>query len=241
MKYEKYSFIGKMDKIHDDFNTYFEQIDAMKNLEKDSGELMNPEFYLQSIINRKRPETAVPCSVRNNRNNTFAANEQKLLKKPLRIKTSTIKRTSVTPIEAEFDKSLLFQDHDHDNDNDINDNDNENDNNINIVNEKNNFFGNFPHNNNKDNMFPGCYKNDIDDNDNDDLHQLEENDNDNIELNLNRNSRMRNQREVNNVNSNKKEIHLNQIQNKNKNINKNINKNEEVYSFRNNTNQKIGN
>lgn len=160
MRYEKYSFIGKIDKISDDFNTYFDQLDAMKNLEKDSGELLNPEFYLQSIINRKRPETAVPCSFRNNRNNSF--DQEKKLNKQTRIKTSTLNRFTATPVDAEFDKCLMYQD--------IHNNNNENDNIDVNLNEKNNYFNNYD---NEDNLFPGCY-------------QQEENDN---ELNENINNR----------------------------------------------------
>ena len=240
MKYEKYSFIGKIDKISEDFNTYFDQLDAMKNLEKDSGELLSPEFYLQSIINRKRPETAVPCSNRNNRN--FEAQDQKI-KKPNRIKTSTNKRgVTSTPIgiESEFDKSLIFQD--------INENynqDNNNDGEMGGSSEKNNFFGinNF---NNEENLFPGCYQqdeneeNDCNDNDNEIVNE-NVNINENI-LNLNNNINVRTKVQQGRVSSrskNKSNTYIMEGSNKKKEINLGQNNGEDVFSFRN-TKQKIG-
>ena len=99
MNFEKFSFIGKIDKITSDFNLYFEQIEAFKNVENDPNQLLTPEYYLQSIINRKRPETAVPCTVRNNRKNSFE--DESLKNKTLRVKTSTNKRESLIG-NAEF-------------------------------------------------------------------------------------------------------------------------------------------
>lgn len=93
MNLEKYSFIGKIDKIESDFNTYLEQIEAMKNVEIDLNQLHTPEFYLQTIINRKRPETAVPCNLRTNRHPSFDEPEMKI--KQSRIKTSINKRDSL--------------------------------------------------------------------------------------------------------------------------------------------------
>lgn len=93
MNFEKHSFIGKIDKIDSDFTNYLEQIEAMKNIEIDPNQLQTPEFYLQTIINRKRPETAVPCNQRTNRNGSFDESEIKI--KQIRIKTSINKRDSV--------------------------------------------------------------------------------------------------------------------------------------------------
>jgi len=94
MNYEKHSFIGKLDKIESDFNTYQEQMEAMKNIEIDLNQLHTPEFYLQTIINRKRPETAVPCNQRTiNKNSSFDESEIKI--KQSRIKTSINKRDSL--------------------------------------------------------------------------------------------------------------------------------------------------
>jgi len=93
MNYEKYSFIGKIDKIDSDFNTFFEHIEAIKNLELGPHQMHTPEFYLQTIINRKRPETAVPCDFRNNKKTSFDESEIKV--KSNRIKTSINKRENL--------------------------------------------------------------------------------------------------------------------------------------------------
>lgn len=93
MAFEKYSFIGKIDKIDNDFNGYLDQISAMKNIIIDPNQIHAPEFYLQTIINRKRPETAVPCNTRTNRKSSFEENDAKM--KSNRIKTSIHKRESL--------------------------------------------------------------------------------------------------------------------------------------------------
>lgn len=93
MNFEKHSFIGKIDKIESDFNTYLEQIEAVKNMEIDPNSLLTPEFYLQTIINRKRPETAVPCNQRTTKNSSFDESEIKI--KNGRIRTSINKRDSL--------------------------------------------------------------------------------------------------------------------------------------------------
>jgi len=93
MNFEKFSFIGKIDKIESDFNTYLEQIEAMKNVDFDPNQMHTPEFYLQTIINRKRPETAVPCDSRTNKKPSFDESEIKI--KSSRIKTSINKRESI--------------------------------------------------------------------------------------------------------------------------------------------------
>lgn len=93
MNFDKLSFIGKIDKIDSDFNTYLEQIEAMKNVDLDPNQMHTPEFYLQTIINRKRPETAVPCDGRTNKKSSFDESEIKI--KSSRIKTSINKRESL--------------------------------------------------------------------------------------------------------------------------------------------------
>jgi len=102
MNFEKYSFIGKIEKVDSDFNTYLEQLEAMKNIELDPSTLATPEFYLQTIINRKRPETAIPCNLRTNRNPSIDESEIKI--KSSRIKTSINKRDSINK-QAEYAKS----------------------------------------------------------------------------------------------------------------------------------------
>ncbi len=93
MNFEKFSFIGKIDKIESDFNSYLEQIEATKNVDLDPDQLHAPEFYLQSIINRKRPETAVPNNDRTNKKSSMDESEIKI--KSNRIKTSINKRESI--------------------------------------------------------------------------------------------------------------------------------------------------
>ena len=116
MKYEKYSFIGKIDRINEDFNNYFDHLDSLKNYDKETGDLLNPEFYLQTIINRKRPETAIPCNNRNNRKNSFE--KEPKIPKINRIKTSTGRRISTAPLEFAFNKNMIFpEDNDNDNEN----------------------------------------------------------------------------------------------------------------------------
>ena len=127
----KNSFIGKIDKIENDFNNYFYKTNSFKNNSIDQNELELPEYYLQTIINRKRPETAIPCNLRTKRKSSFKE-ENNINSNRNRIKTSINKRENMH-------NSLVF-------DNDLNEYENK---------KENKYFQNFNNNinNNSDNEF----------------------------------------------------------------------------------------